>query len=103
MTGLGAIGIEKKVTGKPAVRFPQISFWRTVVALIFAACIYSMYARFAPGFQASTNLTDPQPWGLWVGLGTLWEWDSPQADSPSRRRFIFWDWSATGRFCARRC
>ena len=71
MTGLGAITIEKTVTGKPAIRFPQISFWRTVVALIFAAGIYSMYARFALGFQASTNLTDPQPWGLWVGLGTL--------------------------------
>jgi len=41
------------------------------VALIFAAGIYSMYARFALGFKAATNLTDPQPWGLWVGLGTL--------------------------------
>jgi Ni/Fe-hydrogenase subunit HybB-like protein len=52
-------------------RFPKITFWRTVVALIFAAGVYSMYARFALGFKASTNLTDPQPWGLWVGLGTL--------------------------------
>ncbi len=51
--------------------FPRISFWRTVVALIFAAGIYSMYARFALGFKVATNLTDPQPWGLWVGLGTL--------------------------------
>jgi Ni/Fe-hydrogenase subunit HybB-like protein len=41
------------------------------VALIFAAGIYSMYARFALGFKVATNLTDPQPWGLWVGLGTL--------------------------------
>ena len=54
-----------------AARAPFFSFWRTVVALIFAAGIYSMYARFALGFQVSTNLTDPQPWGLWVGLGTL--------------------------------
>ncbi|MFZ0288606.1 MAG: NrfD/PsrC family molybdoenzyme membrane anchor subunit [Candidatus Sulfotelmatobacter sp.] len=54
-----------------AKRFPNISFWRTIVALIFAAGIYSMYARFALGFKAATNLTDPQPWGLWVGLGTL--------------------------------
>jgi len=51
--------------------FPRISFWRTIVALIFAAGIYSMYARFALGFKVATNLTDPQPWGLWVGLGTL--------------------------------
>jgi len=51
--------------------FPRISFWRTIVALIFAAGLYSLYARFALGFNAATNLTDPQPWGLWVGLGTL--------------------------------
>ena len=58
-------------TGTSATRFPRISFWRTVVAIIFAAGLYSMYARFALGFKLATNLTDPQPWGLWVGLGTL--------------------------------
>jgi len=52
-------------------RIPRISFWRTVVAIIFAGGIYSMYARFALGLKAATHLTDPQPWGLWVGLGTL--------------------------------
>jgi Ni/Fe-hydrogenase subunit HybB-like protein len=26
---------------------------------------------FFEGFRASTNLSDPMPWGLWVGLGTL--------------------------------
>src|SRR5271157_2439992 len=57
--------------GKTAKGLPTISFWRTIVALIFAAGLYSMYARFALGFKAATNLTDPQPWGLWVGLGTL--------------------------------
>jgi len=58
-------------TSPTATRSPIFSFWRTVVALIFAAGLYSMYARFALGFQSSTHLTDPQPWGLWVGLGTL--------------------------------
>ena len=48
---------------KTAPPFPRITFWRTVVALIFAAGLYSMYARFALGFQAATNLTDPPPWG----------------------------------------
>jgi len=62
---------ERTATRKIATRFPKISFWRTIVTLIFAAGLYSMYARFALGFQATTNLTDPQPWGLWVGLGTL--------------------------------
>lgn len=52
-------------------RFPQITLWRLIVALIFAAGIYATYARFALGFARATNLTDPQPWGLWVGLGTL--------------------------------
>ena len=49
----------------------QITLWRVIVALIFVAGAYATYARFALGFAASTNLTDPQPWGLWVGLGTL--------------------------------
>jgi Ni/Fe-hydrogenase subunit HybB-like protein len=51
--------------------FPKITLWRTIVALIFAAGAYAAYARFALGFQQSTNLVDAQPWGLWVGLGTL--------------------------------
>ena len=65
-----AIGMTTRETTAKRL-FPKISFWRTVVALIFAAGIYSMYARFALGFKVATNLTDPQPWGLWVGLGTL--------------------------------
>jgi Ni/Fe-hydrogenase subunit HybB-like protein len=52
-------------------RLPSITFWRTVVAVIFAAGLYAAYARFFLGFHQSTNLTDAQPWGLWVGLGTL--------------------------------
>ena len=52
-------------------RFPTVTMWRTIVALIFAAGIYATYARFALGFARATNLSDPQPWGLWVGLGTL--------------------------------
>lgn len=52
-------------------RFPKITVWRVMVAIIFAAGIYATYARFALGFSQATHLTDPQPWGLWVGLGTL--------------------------------
>jgi Ni/Fe-hydrogenase subunit HybB-like protein len=52
-------------------RIPRITLWRAIVVLIFAAGSYATYARFGQGFQAATNLTDPQPWGLWVGLGTL--------------------------------
>lgn len=52
-------------------RLPKITFWRVVVAVIFAAGLYAAYARFFLGFHQSTNLADAQPWGLWVGLGTL--------------------------------
>lgn len=51
--------------------FPKITLWRMIVAVIFVAGLYATYARFALGFSQSTHLTDPQPWGLWVGLGTL--------------------------------
>src|SRR6201987_5073176 len=54
-----------------SIRFPKLTFWRTVVAIIFLAGAYAAYARFALGFENSTNLADSQPWGLWVGLGTL--------------------------------
>ena len=53
------------------IRIPKITMWRVIVAVIFLAGLYATYARFALGFSQSTHLTDPQPWGLWVGLGTL--------------------------------
>lgn len=50
---------------------PKITLWRLIVGLIFMTGIAATYMRFALGFAHATNLTDPQPWGLWVGLGTL--------------------------------
>jgi len=52
-------------------RLPKITFWQTVVTIILLAGAYAAYARFALGFDRSTHLNDAQPWGLWVGLGTL--------------------------------
>ena len=49
----------------------KITLWRVIVAVIFATGLYATYVRFFHGFQASTNLSDLTPWGLWVGLGTL--------------------------------
>lgn len=49
----------------------KITMWRVIVAAIFGTGLYATYARFALGFSQATHLTDPQPWGLWVGLGTL--------------------------------
>src|SRR5690348_4372235 len=53
------------------IKFPEITLWRVLVAIIFVLGLYATYARFLLGFQMSTNLSDPVPWGLWVGLGTL--------------------------------
>jgi Ni/Fe-hydrogenase subunit HybB-like protein len=52
-------------------KLPEITLWRVVVGLIFAAGIYATYLRFAKGFQVATNLSNAQPWGIWVGLATL--------------------------------
>ena len=54
-----------------SLTLPKLTFWRVVVTLIFGAGLYATFLRFFQGFQASTNLTDPVPWGLWVGLNTL--------------------------------
>ena len=55
----------------PAGLSSKITLWRIIVGVIFAAGAYAAYARFALGFERSTHLVDAQPWGLWVGLGTL--------------------------------
>lgn len=55
----------------PKMTLPTVTMWRTIVTLIFAAGLYATYARFALGFARATHLTDAQPWGLWVGIGTL--------------------------------
>jgi Ni/Fe-hydrogenase subunit HybB-like protein len=54
-----------------ALKVPKFTFWRGLLAIIFAAGLYSTWVRFFQGLQASTNLSDPVPWGLWVGLNTL--------------------------------
>src|SRR5512133_3906984 len=54
-----------------ALKIPKLTLWRTITAIIFLAGAYACYLRFVQGWQASTNLTDAQPWGLWVGFGTL--------------------------------
>jgi Ni/Fe-hydrogenase subunit HybB-like protein len=48
-----------------------ITFWRVVTVAILVLGVYACYLRFLRGWQASTNLSDLQPWGLWVGFGTL--------------------------------
>jgi Ni/Fe-hydrogenase subunit HybB-like protein len=52
-------------------KFKIFTFWRVVTAVIFLVGAYAAYLRYLKGWEASTNLTDLQPWGLWVGFGTL--------------------------------
>jgi Ni/Fe-hydrogenase subunit HybB-like protein len=52
-------------------RIPEITLWRVIVGLICAAGAWATYLRFAKGFQVATNLSNAQPWGIWVGLATL--------------------------------
>lgn len=52
-------------------KISKLTFWQVITAMIFTAGIYAAYLRFVRGWEASTNLTDAQPWGLWVGFGTL--------------------------------
>ncbi|HET8668362.1 MAG TPA: NrfD/PsrC family molybdoenzyme membrane anchor subunit [Terriglobales bacterium] len=49
----------------------QITLWRLITAVIIGAGLYGSYVRFFIGWQASTHLSDAQPWGVWVGVGTL--------------------------------
>ena len=49
----------------------KVTLWRAITVLIFAAGLYSCYLRFFKGWQVATNLSDAQPWGIWVGLATL--------------------------------
>ena len=50
---------------------PIITPWRIIAALIFAVGLVATYMRFVMGWQVATNLSDGQPWGIWVGVSTL--------------------------------
>lgn len=45
--------------------------WRAIAVLIFGAGAWATYLRFVEGWRAATNLSDGQPWGIWVGVSTL--------------------------------
>ena len=49
----------------------KITLWRVIAGVIFAAGAWATYLRFVQGWRAATNLSDGQPWGIWVGVATL--------------------------------
>ncbi|RPI91459.1 MAG: Ni/Fe-hydrogenase cytochrome b subunit, partial [Chloroflexi bacterium] len=52
-------------------RFPKLTVWRTIFALLALAGLYSTYLRVFYGLGAVTNLTDEFPWGIWIGFDIL--------------------------------
>ncbi len=54
-----------------AIILKKLTLWRVITIVIFAAGLYASYLRFFKGWEVATNLSDAQPWGIWVGLATL--------------------------------
>jgi Ni/Fe-hydrogenase subunit HybB-like protein len=53
------------------VKFPKLTFWRVVFALVMLAGLYATGLRFLKGLGASTHLSDDFPWGVWIGFDVL--------------------------------
>jgi len=51
--------------------WPKVTFWKTIVVLIFISGAYATFLRFTRGLGATTNLSDPFPWGIWIGFDVL--------------------------------
>jgi Ni/Fe-hydrogenase subunit HybB-like protein len=53
------------------LRFPRLTFWQWIFAVIMVAGAYGAYVRFMYGLGGATNLSDQFPWGLWIGFDVL--------------------------------
>jgi len=51
---------------------PKMTFWKTIMVVVFVAGAYATFLRFTRGLGATTNLSDQFPWGLWIGFDVLW-------------------------------
>jgi Ni/Fe-hydrogenase subunit HybB-like protein len=49
----------------------KITLWRVIAWTLMIVGSYAFFLRFAVGWRAATNMTDAQPWGVWVAVGTL--------------------------------
>jgi len=50
---------------------PKMTFWKTIMVVVFVAGAYATFLRFTRGLGATTNLSDQFPWGLWIGFDVL--------------------------------
>ncbi len=52
-------------------KFPKITLWRIIFAVIMVAGAWATYLRIRYGLGGSTNLSDKFPWGLWIGFDVM--------------------------------
>lgn len=53
------------------IKAPKLTFWRILLAAIWAVGIYAVLKRFTNGLGSVTHLSDEFPWGLWIGFDVL--------------------------------
>ena len=53
------------------IRIPKITFWRSVLVIIWTLGLYATFIRITKGLGATTNLSDQFPWGIWIGFDIL--------------------------------
>jgi Ni/Fe-hydrogenase subunit HybB-like protein len=49
----------------------KITFWKALLVAILSTGLYAAFVRSTRGLGAATNLSDPFPWGLWIGFDVL--------------------------------
>ena len=52
-------------------KFPKITVWRAIFAVILLSGLYATYLRIVYGLAGTTNLNDKFPWGLWIGFDVM--------------------------------
>ena len=54
-----------------SLRWPRLTLWQWVFAVVMLAGLYAAYVRVVYGLGGATNLSDQFPWGLWIGFDVL--------------------------------
>ena len=52
-------------------KFPKLTVWRVLFAVILLAGLYATYLRIVYGLGGATNLSDQFPWGLWIAFDVM--------------------------------
>lgn len=52
-------------------RFPKLTVWRAIFAVILLSGIWATWLRIRYGLGGATNLSDKFPWGLWIGFDVM--------------------------------